>query len=504
MNGSILDKYRPTLVFNGALYLCAESEIKNVCDTEIGTPLADIIVLFSITCSTAKFDNTTEFRSNCIMSELPTFHIRFLFDNNFFTWEELGCLSRALGFPSDLFRRFFQSDVNCVAWNNKGVSSKTFHKMLEQASFHTKLHRSYNMHTSEWNVRVIEQTLNLLGHKALDFDDVYKARVAYTTYEHGDMKGMLLTKNVLLRTLKFCGRVISPMKLMHRVKHMKDQLDERGRIQLYEFFNLILWCDLYTRFDSKQVENSSGKVGDLFKIVDFRRLLSHHDERLANRLNDQYVREERTYGKPALGGSSKFTDPVVHTAPRMIQVQLHNEKYRHLQQEVMESEKRVCQAHAGNIRQRPITAPDLSKYSDTKQLQDDFGMRCQYSRCTDNRRLRSAPARIKSKCPSSMECEASRISNAVSANDVAEVNNKMANLRFDIITLDGRAQLNLDAEINFYLPGYRDRRPSKETAKVTVPESKRKPEHWSTQIIERLTNPTNLKREFHSRCCDAW
>jgi len=38
-----------------------------------------------------------------------------------------------------------------------------------------------------------------------------------------------------------CGKTISPMKLMHRIKHSKDMYDEPGRIQLYEFLDLLLW-----------------------------------------------------------------------------------------------------------------------------------------------------------------------------------------------------------------------------------------------------------------------
>ena len=40
---------------------------------------------------------------------------------------------------------------------------------------------------------------------------------------------------------QMCGRSIAPLKLMHRIKHMKSEFEEKGRIQLYEFFNLIVW-----------------------------------------------------------------------------------------------------------------------------------------------------------------------------------------------------------------------------------------------------------------------
>ncbi|XP_055899591.1 uncharacterized protein LOC106061077 isoform X2 [Biomphalaria glabrata] len=433
------------------------------------------------------------------MSELSTFHIHYPHSNNFLTWDELGCLSRSLGFPSDLFRRYLPQDVRTTYCDNTGMSVKTFHRVLEQASLHTVLHRTYNMHTAQWNVRVIQRTLVMLEHKVLNFDDVYKVRVAYMTYEHGDMKGMLLHKNVLIRTLKFCGRVISPLKLLHRVKHMKDKLDERGRIQLYEFYNLILWCDLYTSFDPQQVETSSGKDGGhLFKVVDFRRLLSHHDQRLAHQLNHKFYKEERDYGKFSLGRNQKFTEQVVITQARIDQANLHNDKYRYLKQEIEESEKRVNQAQAGSIRDRPLSAPDLTRFEEHKQVESTSS--------TMKRRLQSAPPRVKRKSEKGSTCTDTTVPltpRAVSADDVREMTTKMAELQFEIVTSDCRSQLNLEAEIDFYLPGYLQRRPTQDHVKFSEQVAVKKPEHWTLEILERLTNPKGFKRNSHDRCCDA-
>jgi hypothetical protein len=40
---------------------------------------------------------------------------------------------------------------------------------------------------------------------------------------------------------QMCNKTISPMKLMHRIKHSQASYDEPGRIQLYEFLDLLLW-----------------------------------------------------------------------------------------------------------------------------------------------------------------------------------------------------------------------------------------------------------------------
>jgi hypothetical protein len=38
-----------------------------------------------------------------------------------------------------------------------------------------------------------------------------------------------------------CNRTIAPLKMMHRIKHMRENFDEPSRIQLYEYLDLILW-----------------------------------------------------------------------------------------------------------------------------------------------------------------------------------------------------------------------------------------------------------------------
>ncbi|CAL1547028.1 unnamed protein product [Lymnaea stagnalis] len=372
--------------------------------------------------------------------------------------------------------------------------------MFDQGSLYRTLHRTYNMHTADWNTKVIRRAMDMLGHKVLDFDGIYNVRVAFTTYEHSDMKGMLVNKRLLLRTLKLCGRVISPMKLLHRIKHMRAHLEEKGRIQLYEFFNLILWCEWYPAFDPEKVESASGKNDYLFRVVDFHRLLSHHDERMFNRLDAQYLKEERNFGREAPGPRSAFADPVVDTGHRIGQAEYHKEKYRHLKQEVVESEKRVHCAHAGSVRDRPISAPDLNGYKLTKA--ETGGLLSGQFR----KRIQSAPSRglsRDSERPHVTESMRSPTPRVVTPGDLSDVEAKMKELNFDISTLDCKIQLQLEAEMDFFIPGYKDRLPKQKQEEAVLPEAKKKPRLWTAERIKDLTYPHVALPPTHAKTCDA-
>nr|KAI8760581.1 CAunnamed protein product [Biomphalaria glabrata] len=167
----------------------------------------------------------------------------------------------------------------------------------------------------------------------------------------------------------------------------------------------------------------------ILQVVDFRRLLSHHDQRLAHQLNHKFYKEERDYGKFSLGRNQKFTEQVVITQARIDQANLHNDKYRYLKQEIEESEKRVNQAQAGSIRDRPLSAPDLTRFEEHKQVESISS--------TMKRRLQSAPPRVSSlnKIVSSLNKIVSSLNNIVSSlNNIVSSLNKIVSSLNNIVS----------------------------------------------------------------------
>lgn len=95
-----------------------------------------------------------------------------------------------------------------------------------------------------------------------------------------------------------CDRMISPLKMLQRVKHMREEFEEENRIQLHEFLDLILWCDVFEQvtLDAPDLDLSKNEE-DLYNIVDFESLLQTVDEKLHSRLNDEYREQELTFVK---------------------------------------------------------------------------------------------------------------------------------------------------------------------------------------------------------------
>nr|XP_054761982.1 uncharacterized protein LOC129268456 isoform X1 [Lytechinus pictus]XP_054761983.1 uncharacterized protein LOC129268456 isoform X1 [Lytechinus pictus] len=288
-------------------------------------------------------------------------HLKYPHSKKFLTWEELSCLTSALGYPNGTLR-------NCIPDDHiirkDGVSYREILKLIDLKYFNEALHLSVNMHTADYNINVLRKSMNLINHKFLTFDELSDVRVAFQVYEAGDMKGMIIDKHTLMRTLKLCGRTIAPLKLIHRVKHMEERLDEPGRIQFYEFLDLIVLCYL-----SKDVVVPDPRVGPmektwrkLFELDDFQRVFSTSDEKLEDQLNREFIGTERNYGHEILGSKRIPRESSVDPSLRKTQVRYHSRRYHELKSSLNKSTGQVQNTKAGHVRARPVSAPGIDQF----------------------------------------------------------------------------------------------------------------------------------------------
>ncbi|KAK6191454.1 hypothetical protein SNE40_003141 [Patella caerulea] len=435
------------------------------------------------------------------------FHLKYPKKSNFFTWGELGCLARALGYQVEIFQANITDEIYSTT---EGVTLKEMMKMMDYKILQTVLHQTFNMHTADWNMCVIRKCLHLLNHKALMFEELHNIRIGYETYEAVDMKGMIINQHILLRALKMCGRMIAPMKLMHRIKHMKDDFEEKARIQLYEFLDLILWCDLYQSFQPNQDHLSSDKENKLFKLVDFERLLNHHDEKIAGLLNQKYIEEEMDFGHGNLGNKRNFKDPTVLTEDRIRRTQYHKANYKPLKSEINNSQKQVYQAKAGFVRPRPVTAPQLSHYNRkfSQQTMTETSVSEAYKMV--QRRLRSAPprsSRILPERPKTSQYHREATPPIVTPLQVKQYQDKLGSLQFAITTVKTRSEECLHEEMDYILPGYREKKEKDskpveiEIVKEPVKVVEKKKDKQA--IVEELAHPLAATPVHHFRTCDA-
>ncbi|KAK2565400.1 hypothetical protein P5673_010447 [Acropora cervicornis] len=92
-------------------------------------------------------------------------HLKYPRKRDFYTWEELRCLAKALGFRKDLFLKNlpheFQKD------KAHGLSFKELSVLFNNKCLHGDIHRTYNMHDALYNSKVIEKALEMLSNRYL-------------------------------------------------------------------------------------------------------------------------------------------------------------------------------------------------------------------------------------------------------------------------------------------------------------------------------------------------
>ncbi|XP_069133072.1 serine-rich adhesin for platelets-like isoform X2 [Argopecten irradians] len=434
------------------------------------------------------------------------FHLEYPQFRGFYSWDELGCLARALGFPIDLFKDNLADEIE---QEEHGLSIKEVYKMLDNRLLERAVHRTQNLHTAEWNMNAIRKSVSLLDHRAITFEGLYNTRVAYQAYEGFDMMGLHIEKQTLLNTLKMCGRSIAPMKLLNRVKHMTHQLEEKGRIQLYEFLDLVMWCCNYENFSPEDIAFPPGKDRDLFKLVDFEKLLSHHDERLAEKLNNEYLLEEWDFGKEHLGSSHMFKDPPVRCAEDRINMTRRQKRlYRHLKSEVNKSQRGVYRAKAGYIRERPLTAPDLSMYQpkDGSPHPVNFSAQTAYQMIQDkvkSARPGDSAMTDTSDRPLYVEAEPVERPCGITSDDLQDAQKKFEVLQFDMETIDGRFQIMKDDTMDVYYPGHKQRYEeevsvSMQRPKSEIPKCSKKELQIKKERPKSESHLLNLRQKEHT------
>ncbi|XP_013410875.1 uncharacterized protein LOC106174045 [Lingula anatina] len=443
-------------------------------------------------------------------------HLKYPHRRGFFTWEEMGCLARSLGFPDNVFRSNIPE--NEAVKDLEGLTIPEFHRMIDYKYFVKALHRTFNMHTADWNQCVVKRAVRLLDYHALSFEELQDVRIAYQVYEAGDMKGILVDEHIVLRALKMCGRVIAPLKMMQRLKHMSQNFDENGRMQLYEFLDLILWCDLYKDVQverpSKVEATGKTKYG-LYKLDDFEDLLHHQDEVIATHLNQNYLNEEWDFGKEIIKSLKQSREPPVKaTDKRKQMVKFHKGKYQHLKSEVVNAQKRVYHAKAGYVRPRPISAPDLEMYDriDPTMVAPSNDIRPQtvYETLEQMKKARAKKTETDSAERHPLKVDTyvrPHPSMTVTDKDIKDTENLIQSLQFEMETLENRYQHLVDTDLDYLMPGYRERLEEKQKPEPPPPPTKKpkvkKKKPPSEQFLRKMAYTDVGILPSHARACDA-
>ncbi|MGH0120624.1 UNVERIFIED_CONTAM: hypothetical protein FKN15_009989 [Acipenser sinensis] len=221
-------------------------------------------------------------------------------------------------FPSDLLVDCLPADTVKRA---AGLCTQDLLKRIDSGYFTAELNFSYNMKTGIYNIKVLKKSISLLDRQFLSFDEIKEVRLSFSTYEDQDQRGMRINQRTLLRALKMCGRVIAPLKLAHRIKHLKSGFIETGRVQLYEFLVLLPLCELRDKItvQDDSVQPTAKSLRNIYKLDDRSSLLGTGDEKVARHLNERFQLEERDYGTVTIT-SKRLMEPPVLSSHRTQQV----------------------------------------------------------------------------------------------------------------------------------------------------------------------------------------
>lgn len=275
-------------------------------------------------------------------------HLKYPRKRDFYTWEELRCLAKALGFQKDLFTKNLPHEFQKE--KAIGLSIKELLIMLNIKCMHGDIHRTYNMHDALYNSKVIEKALDMLSNRYLSFQELREVRVAFQLYEHEDLLGLLIDEHVLLRTLKICGRTVSPVKLKQHIKHMPRKVPDR--LMLYEFLDLLLLCERDSDIPLQPMLQVTGvDKSNLYKLCDFQSVLSTDDQKKIRYLDHLYeqghVRTNSSHHNEYQSWRLLHKDYYVDSHPRIDLVSRHQQRSLELNDHLDHSNKKVMHARCG-------------------------------------------------------------------------------------------------------------------------------------------------------------
>uniref|UniRef100_H2YL91 EF-hand domain-containing protein n=1 Tax=Ciona savignyi TaxID=51511 RepID=H2YL91_CIOSA len=221
-----------------------------------------------------------------------------------FSVEEIRQLAAALGFPRNTLSKAIITKEN----EEDGISVKEFLKCCDERYFHQTLNFTFNLKSGAYNTQVLRRSIVLLANQ-LSFKQLEDVRVSYQMHEDYDQQGMRIDESTLIRTLKLCGLVVSPQKLMNRIRHLKATYKQKDRIQLYEFLDLLRWCELMSKQNLRYENVLSTKQSshNVYMLDDFKEVITPRHKKILQILNERYQHQELLHEEPKLN-SEKFTD----------------------------------------------------------------------------------------------------------------------------------------------------------------------------------------------------
>ncbi|XP_069472015.1 uncharacterized protein [Ambystoma mexicanum] len=328
--------------------------------------------------------------------------------------------------------------------------------------FTAPLHFSFGMKSGIYNVKVIAKCLDLLDSSSLSFTGIREANLAFSAYEHLDQKGIKADRHTLMRALKMCGMAIAPQKLSVHLMQRRGNGAEAGRMQLYEFLDLLVLCEPRESIflHEARVSSTAKTPRQVYELDDMRSLLVTPDEKLALHLNQQHkMNEQWLFPREAV---QLKKSPTSHLASMRTPLK----------------EARRPSQQAGALSARTKDDERQEKWT-----------------------LVTPVPHLTCHCYTPK-----KVTLLLSEEDIETTRREREDLQYQMETLAERAVWELNWKMDYYMPGYRERaasRPKAATPPEPKPPARRKPP--GPDVFKRLSAP---RRRCPSPCnaklCDAY
>lgn len=206
---------------------------------------------------------------------------------------EMKRFSSCLGMQEDSFLKYltpFEKNKQTI------YTLLNFHEVLNNKTANQLLHRTYNVYNAEYNTNVLKKSMQLLLQRKITFNELHEMRSTFEAFESDDYEGMPTTEHFIFRLLTLCGRSISPLQLQHQLKKMKEFADTVGRLQFYEFLEIVPLTTLMANVtvNDQLVDGRAKDEQSLYKIDDFYNFLFTKDQKVRNVLDKDYRKALQT------------------------------------------------------------------------------------------------------------------------------------------------------------------------------------------------------------------
>uniref|UniRef100_A0A8C5ME63 Uncharacterized protein n=1 Tax=Leptobrachium leishanense TaxID=445787 RepID=A0A8C5ME63_9ANUR len=370
-------------------------------------------------------------------------------DDGHYSLTELRMLAAALGFSNDAMKKCIPAE----ALDNGRLSSKDLRKLFDMGCFTSVLDFTSNLKNGLYNVKVFMRCLDLLERKILSFADIQKAKMAFSAYEHLDQRGVRAETRTILNAMKMCGFAISPQKLSMHLRNRSNYVEE-GRVQLYEFLDLLACCEPMKHFVIKEerVGSTDKTSRGMYQMNDMRSLVVTPDEKLERHLNWRFQHVD-SWQLPLERSGTK-------------------------------DDVQSKQRQTGKRQQPPRTKSGASS-SETAE---------------ETWTLLTPVPHIKCHCYTP-----TKITPILSEDELQDTQNDIDALLYQMATLGERSRWELNWKLDYYLPGYRQQQAPlrHKPAATQAPRSITK-KSCKADVFERLSAPRRrIPSPCHAMTCNA-